>query len=110
MMFLPSRASFHTTFLNNCGRGESLESTACSRNVVEINKGMLPVKCFRLNKAFFALVEFHGDHKTAYKHEVNLATLSLGDTTELKIVMSVCAAFSKSLSILNANKVYDCLM
>ena len=32
--FLSSRASFYTTFLKNCGSGESLMTTTCLKNVV----------------------------------------------------------------------------
>ena len=32
--FLPSIASFSTTFLKNCGRGESLRATTCPTTVV----------------------------------------------------------------------------
>ena len=34
-------------------------------------------------------VEFHGDHKTL-KAEMNLVTISFGDITGFKIVVSVC--------------------
>ena len=59
--FLPTRASFSTTFLKNCGRGESLGTTTCPKTVVGVSKGMLPVKYFCSNKAFFVSVIFHGD-------------------------------------------------
>ena len=32
-----------------------------------VSKGMLPVKYFCTNRAFFMSVEFHGDHKTVIK-------------------------------------------
>ena len=32
--FLPYRAGFSTTFLTNCGRGESLMTATCLRTVV----------------------------------------------------------------------------
>ena len=35
--FLPS------TFVTNCGGGESLLTTTCLRAVVEVSKGMFPV-------------------------------------------------------------------
>ena len=51
--FLPYRASFFTTFLNNCGGGESLGTTTCPKTVVVLSKGMLHVKYFHSNKASF---------------------------------------------------------
>ena len=62
--FLPSRASFSTTFLKNCGRGESLRTTTCLEAVVGVSTGMLPVKYFCYNKASFMSVLFHADYKT----------------------------------------------
>ena len=49
-----------------------------------------PCETLSLHKASFVSVEFHGDHKTAYKDEVNLATLSSGGITGYKAVMSAC--------------------
>ena len=51
--FLPSRPGLYTTFLTNCGRGESLGTITCLRTVVGVSKGMLPVKYFHSNKASF---------------------------------------------------------
>ena len=51
--FLPSRASFSTAFKKNCGRGESLGTTACPKTVVGVSKGMLPVRYLLSNKASF---------------------------------------------------------
>ena len=42
--FLPSRASFSTTFHEDCGIGESLRTTTCPKIVVGASKGMLPVR------------------------------------------------------------------
>ena len=42
--FLPLRASFSTTFLKNCGRGESFVTTTCLMTVVEVSNGTLYVK------------------------------------------------------------------
>ena len=81
--FLLSRASITTTFLKNCGRGESLGTTTCLTTVagekhghaackvvievevlgpphvsqlwLEKSKGMLPVSHFRSNKASFCV-------------------------------------------------------
>ena len=41
--FLPSQASFSTTFLINRSRGEDLGTIACVKTVVGVSKGMLPV-------------------------------------------------------------------
>ena len=51
--FLPSKGSFSTTFLNNCGTGESLKTITCAKTVVGVSKGMLPEKYFHSNKASF---------------------------------------------------------
>ena len=53
LAFLPSRACFFTTFLTNCGRGESLVTTTCLKTVAGVNKGLLPVKYINSNKATF---------------------------------------------------------
>ena len=65
--FLPSRASFSTTFINNCGRGESLRTTACLKAVVGVSKGMLPVQYFCSTNPIFVSVDFNGDHETVTK-------------------------------------------
>ena len=49
--FLPFRASYSTTFLLNCRRGESLETITCLKTVVVDSKGMLPVEYFCSSKA-----------------------------------------------------------
>ena len=51
--FLPSRACFFTTFMKNCGRGESLGATTCGKWVVGVSTGMFPVKYFCSNNASF---------------------------------------------------------
>ena len=65
--FLPSHTSFSTTYLTNCGSGESLGTITCLITVVGVSKGMLPVRYFCSNKAPFVSVECHGDHKTVTK-------------------------------------------
>ena len=47
--FLPSRASFPTTFLKNCGRGECLVTITCLKTIVGVSKGVLHVKYFCSN-------------------------------------------------------------
>ena len=54
MAFLPSQASFFTTFLN----------------VVGVSKIMPPVIQFCSTQPLLVSVEFHGDHKTVYKDDV----------------------------------------
>ena len=46
---LCSRAIFSNTFLNNCGRGESLVATTCLKSVVGVSICMLLVKYFCSN-------------------------------------------------------------
>ena len=43
---------------NDCGRGESFGTTTCLKAVVDVSKGMFPVKYFRSNKAFLCLLNF----------------------------------------------------
>ena len=65
---LPSRASFHTTFLKNCGRSESLGITTCPKTVVGGKQGHAPCKILSLQQSlFYVSVKFHGDHKTVIK-------------------------------------------
>ena len=46
VVFLPSQASFFTTFHQNCGTVYVLEMTTCLNRIVHVNKGMLAVKMF----------------------------------------------------------------
>ena len=48
-----SRTSFSTTFLKNCGRGESLETTMCNKSVVGGKQGHVPCRILLLHKASF---------------------------------------------------------
>ena len=61
LAFLPSRASFSTTLLKNCGRDESLWTTTCLNTVV----GCKQQACSLL--IAFVSVEFCGHHKTVTK-------------------------------------------
>ena len=56
-----------------------------------VSKGMLPVKCVRSNKAFFMLVEFHGDHKTVIKLRLFWPCSVFWDITGYKSMVSVCS-------------------
>ena len=58
VVFLSSRASFSTTFLKNCGRGESLGTTTYLKAFVGLSKGILPVKYFRSNKTSLCQLNF----------------------------------------------------
>ena len=49
--FLPSRNSFSTTFLKNCGKGESHRTTTCLNTVVGGRHGHAPCKILSLHKA-----------------------------------------------------------
>ena len=40
VLFLPCRASFSTTFLNNCGRGEGLGTTTCLETMFGVSKAL----------------------------------------------------------------------
>ena len=51
--FLPSRASFHTTFLKNCGRGERLRTTTCLGTVVGGKQGHAPCRILLLQLSPF---------------------------------------------------------
>ena len=53
--FLPYRASFYTTFIKHCGRGEGLWTTTCLKLWLGVSKGMLPVRYFRFNEASFCV-------------------------------------------------------
>ena len=58
--FMPSQASFSTTFLKKCGRGESLGTTTCLKTVVGGKQGHAPCKILLLQQSlFFTSVKFH---------------------------------------------------
>ena len=97
--FLPSRATFYTTFLHNCGRGESLKTTTCPKTVVGVSKGMMSVKCLRSNKASFCVSGISWRSLLCHRVEVNLATLSFWDITGFKTVVFVCQEFSCDIFI-----------
>ena len=54
--FLLSRASFSTTFYNNCGKNECLWTTTYLKTVIRCMQGHAPCKKFSLS------VKFFGDH------------------------------------------------
>ena len=57
--FLPSRASFSTTFLKNCGRGESLGTTTFLKTVVGGRQGHAPCEVLLLQQSLFlCLLDF----------------------------------------------------
>ena len=66
--FLFSRATFYTTFPSTCGRGESLGTTTCPKNVVGGKQvHYAPCKILSLRQSLFVSVKFHGDHKIVIK-------------------------------------------
>ena len=56
VVFLPSRPSFPSTFLENCGRSECLWNTTCPKTVIG---GMLHVKHFCSRKVFLAADQYY---------------------------------------------------
>ena len=86
--FLPSRASFSTTFISNCGRGESPGITTCLKIVVGGKQGPVTCRILSLHQdLFFMSVKLHED---CHRVEVILANLCLLDITGFKIVVSLC--------------------
>ena len=88
------RASFSTTFLNNCGKslvtttclnndgsGKSLVTTKCLNTVVGVDKGMLPVRYFRSSKVSFCVSLISWRSLDCHKDEVYLAIVSFGGIT-----------------------------
>ena len=65
--FLPSRASFPSTCLKNCGRGESLGITTCHKTMIGGKQGHAPCKILSLQQSLFLLDKFHADYKTVTK-------------------------------------------
>ena len=51
--FMPSRASFSTTFLKNCGRCESLWTTTCLKTAVGVKQGHAPCRIPLLKHILF---------------------------------------------------------
>ena len=68
--FLPSRASFSTMFLKNCGRCKSLRTTTCPKTMAWAKQRHAPCKYSCTTKPLLRTAEFNGDHMTAYKDEV----------------------------------------
>ena len=48
VVFPPSWANVYITFHNICGSGYGLRTTTCHKKLVDIGKGMFPVKKFSL--------------------------------------------------------------
>ena len=79
------QATFSTTFLKNCGRGESLKTTTCVKTVVGGKQGHAPCEILSLYKtSFFVSIKFNGDHTTAYKDTVKFGHPFLGVLTDIK--------------------------
>ena len=82
---------FSATFLENCGRDESLATTVCLITVIWGKQGHATCRIFLLQQSlFFVPVECHGDTKNCYQDEVSMAKLSFGDVARYKAVVSVC--------------------
>ena len=91
--FLPPRANFPPTFLNNCHRGDSLITTTCLKTVIMVSNGTLPVKYFSSNKASFCVSGMSWRSQSCQTVEVNMATLSFGVVTGFKTVVSSSCCF-----------------
>ena len=63
--FQPSRASFLTTFLKNCGKG--VGTITYPKAIVRVSKGIQPEKFLCSNKASFVSCEFCADYKAVTK-------------------------------------------
>ena len=68
--FLPSRASFSTTFLKKIVVWVKASGPPRLKNIVEGYQGHAPCKTLLLHKVSLVSVEFHEDHKIACKDEV----------------------------------------
>ena len=53
VLFLSSRGSFSSTFLNNCGRSENLWTATCLKTVARGKQGHAPFKILLLPKSLF---------------------------------------------------------
>ena len=62
VVFLPLRASFYTTFIKNCGRGEIVGTTMCVKTVFGGRQGHAPCKILWLQQSLF-----YGDDKSVTK-------------------------------------------
>ena len=65
--FLPSSASFYTTFLKNCSKGESFAWATCHRTCGWGKHGCSPFEIHFLKQILFMSVEFHGDNRAAIR-------------------------------------------
>ena len=58
---------FFTTFLKDCGRGESLWATTYLNTVFGGKQGHALCRILSLQQGFFVLVQFHVDHRNIIK-------------------------------------------
>ena len=88
--------SFSTSFLRNCGRGESLWTTTHCESIVGGKQGYAVCKILLFHQMLISVsIKFHGDDKTGTKFEVNLATFGFGILLDLKQwCLSVCHALA----------------
>ena len=89
--FLPSRASFSTTFLKNCGRGESLRNTTYLITVFRGKQGHSPCKILLLQQILLCVSQISLRSQFFHKVEPTLVTLCFEDIAGYKTVVSVCA-------------------
>ena len=74
---------FYTTFLNDCGRGESFRTTTCLRTVVRVSRDMLPVEHFSSNEPSFCVSCISLRSQGCHKDQVYLATLPFVDIADV---------------------------
>ena len=81
---------FYIIFLRNFDHNESFRADTCLENVVGGKQGHAPCKIFLLHQRFFYVRLISWRLLDCHKVDVRLATLSFGDVTKFKTVMSVC--------------------
>ena len=67
IVFLPTRASFSTTFLKYCSRGESLRTTTCPKTVIWGKQWHARSKIPLLQQGLFSVCRIHEDHKAVIR-------------------------------------------
>ena len=87
---LSSRASYSTTFPENCVRAECLGSSTFLRTIFGIGNGMLNLEYICSNKSFLMCQLNFMKTIRLSQSLVNLATLTFMDIAGFKTVVSVC--------------------
>ena len=68
VVFLPSRASFSTTFLKSCSTCEGLGTSTLLKTVARGRQGHTPSGIFLLQQSLYSVsVKCHEDHMTVIK-------------------------------------------